>query len=610
MAKKAKTPDPLSEIAENLVAALDSHRSATADLKDSALLTWSQLVASQSGVSMDWALASLQKAPAKGQVVVAVPDDLKSPVALQKDLERLAKDPQVLLRLVQHPSTGCSESVPVRTVADLCKSLDKQLRKLTEAWWTQNPAALPSGLSPVLKQAGKKTIVSLHDERFTRPDVTLARKLVSSLESLRKAGESSYPALLSELLKKAEINADDPLLAAAFQQPPFSDSVMLVGGKLPAAWLALRSDVETAVTSEGFLRRLVHMSCSETSPEVKLSALAKLLSKELQGRFSEVWRTHFDLHRRFSFGEFSPAGSKAKPDLLIRDARYPRAEKLLSEQLVKILEGQKVIGDTAYPSTWKRLTELLKSEASADVLQKATTLEPFTGRVLLAFPAHPDSPVAFIDDAAELAGSARLLNVILSLMVSDENQAVTADKISSVKGLHPALKPLVGSAVEQSIESRKVPPGVGSLRIGRKWHMFRLSDLNASGSAAQPPEEPKPRTKKSASGQPASGQPVRSSSESKAEASLSENFAGHLQAAFEKLSSESRLPGCVSLADLRPSMPGFSREVFDAELIRLRREGLYSLSVVEGRYPLSDAEREACLVIDSVLHLLVRKRES
>ena len=89
-----------------------------------------------------------------------------------------------------------------------------------------------------------------------------------------------------------------------------------------------------------------------------------------------------------------------------------------------------------------------------------------------------------------------------------------------------------------------------------------------------------------------------------------EAFANDLAAVFERLSEESRLPGCVSLADLRPALNQYPRETFDAELIQMRKSGLYSLSVVEGRYPLSDAERDACLLIDNSPHLLVRRRVS
>jgi len=641
VAKKAKIPDPLSEIAANLLASLETHRSAPSHAMDSPFLTWSQLVASQSGVSMDWATASLQKSPAKGQIVIAVTEDLKSPVALSKDVERLAQDAVVLQRLVQHPFTGCSETVPLRSLSELCKGLDKNLRKPVEAWWSQSSANLPAGLSRIEQKSGKKIVVAIHDERFVRPDVTLSRKLTAALESLRKLGDTSYPALLSDLLTRADVAPDDPLLVGAFLQPPFADSTMLVAGKLPHGWLALSSDAEQVVNSEGFLRRLLLQNCDEATPEVKLSTLAKIMVKELQPRFSEVWRTHFELQRKFPFVEFSAGGSKAKPDLILRDARFPRAEKVLSEQLVKHLDAQKIIGESAYPTPWSRLLELTKTQAGKATVQKAMALEPFVGRVLLAFPASSDSPAAFIDDAAELAASTRLLELIVSQLVTDDQQCVQADKLALVKGLHPLLKPHVAVAVERLTSTKQMPPGFGALRIGSKWQIFRLQDLTAGPAVAPSSDEQKSRAKKSAPTAtakiaepklPASMEnkpPATSAIESKAvnseplpekasepspqvatPAESLEGFRQDLEAAFQSLSEVSRLPGCVSLADLRPVLNRYPRETFDAELIRLRKAGQYSLSVVEGRYPLSDAERDSCLIIDNSPHLLVRRRES
>jgi hypothetical protein len=682
VAKKAKIPDPLSEIASNLVAALEAHRSAAAQGADTPLLTWSQLLASQSGVSTDWATAALLKAPAKGQILIAVADDLKSPVGLTKDVERLAQDPAVLHRLVQHPSTGCSELVPVRTLADLCKSVDRNLRKPLESFWTQNAKKLPAGLLSAEQRVGKKIVVGIHDERFARPDVTLSRKLTAALESLRKLGDSSYPALLSDVLTRADVSSDDSQLASAFAQPPFAETTMLVAGKLPDGWLALRTDADQVVNSEGFLRRLLLRHCNEATPEVKLSALSKVLVKDLQTRFGEVWRTHFDLQRKFPFVEFFAAGSKTKPDLILRDARFPRAEKVLSEQLVKQLEHQKAIGESAYPSTWNRLVELTKTTADKGTLQKASAMEPFAGRVVLAFPALADSPVAFLDDAALLSGSARLIELLLAQLTSGDQQGVPADKLSAAKGLHPLLKPLVTAALEKFFSDRQLPTGLGGLRLSGKWHIFRLQDVTAGLSTVPMSEEPRPKAKKSASpasprpaAQPAAGAlqtggshpaatpvvpafvadtgsaaavepesypeaPVQHASSGPNERSgqqsspthnepavtvepsalheqatppvsnLNESFAGDLANVFERLSEQSRLPGCVSLADLRPALSQYSREAFDAELIRMRKAGLYSLSVVEGRYPLSDAERDACLLIDNSPHLLVRRRAS
>ena len=564
MAKKANIPDPLSEIATNLVAALESNRENQKKNSETPFLNWSQLVASQSGVSMDWAAAALQKAPAKSSVIIAIPDDLKSPVGLQSDLEKLAQDGGVLLRIVQHPSTGCSELAPVRSLSDLCKSLHKALKKPLEAFWTEHYGKVPSGLTAFAKKAGKKAIVSIHDERFARPDVVLCQKLIKSLESLRSAGEAQYPAEFKSLLAKVDIAADDPLLVAAIAQPQFLEATTIIAGKLPDAWISFRKDAEHGLGTEGFLKRLLLQQCNEATPEVKLSVLAKQLVKELQPRFMELWRTHSDMNRSFGFVQFSPAGTKSKPDLLLRDARFPRAERLLSAQLVKTLEGQKVIGGSAYPLTWNRLVELSGSKADPTLLQKATTVEPFSGRVLVAVPALADSPVALVDDAAELAASAATLDAALSLLVNEENQAVATDKLVAVKGLNLLLKGHFLTAVERFVSTRQWPPGFAALKLSSKWHIFRMKDLSATPIAVSAPEEQKPKSKKGSSTQatattanpvavaksvapviPVPAVPAAAVPTQPQETALPEveGFAQAMEAAFEQLSAVSRLPG-------------------------------------------------------------------
>ena len=245
-----------------------------------------------------------------------------------------------------------------------------------------------------------------------------------------------------------------------------------------------------------------------------------------------------------------------------------------------------------------------------------------------------------------------MIELLLAQLTTEDQQAVVAEKLSAVKGLHPLLKPLVNGAVEKCFADKQLPSGLGGLRLGGKWHVFRLQDVSAGTSASPGSEEQKPKAKKSASAatsRPAA-QPAASAStpanppvaETEATASIpaetnaphvtapaianeptevsepaapsesvfNQAFAKDLATVFERLSEESRLPGCVSLADLRPALSQYSRETFDAELIRLRKSGLYSLSVVEGRYPLTDAERDACLLIDNSPHLLVRRRAS
>lgn len=683
MAKKAKVPDPLSEIAANIVSLLESHQTARSASPDTSFLNWSQIVASQAGVNPDWVLASLLKSPAKGKVLIAVPDDLKSPIALTSEVESLAADPVVLQRLVQHLTSGCSELNPVRPIADLCKAADKALRKPVEAYWTKHTDKLPSGLAAIVRAVGKKSFVQIHDERFARPDAVLSQRLVSALESLKAGGDAKYPATLSEILLKAGIEEDDSLLSAAMSLPPFSQSVCVVSGKLPDAWLTFRADAQAAVNAEGFLKRLLVRLCSPENPEAKLSAIAKLLAKDLQAKFGEVWRTHAELQRRFPFVELQAAGSKSKPDLILRDARFPRAEKILSEQLVKTLESARSAAAGHYPMSLTRLHELANPKAEAAVFQKAIALEPFASRATIALPGASDSPVALTDDIERLAAFPALLDAVVGLMTNAETQAVAIDKLGSFKSVQMLVRPHFAEALKKATSEGRLPPGFGAVRLAGKWHVFRTRDvLLAEGSSTATTEEPKPKrrtasaTKAPDASKPA--EPVSESSESTTPASATEvtapvdsqtespaavesspaasgpepstpsaepmsvaeptvssstatesanyvavneesspttngvhvhDFEKELNAAFEHLSASSRLPGCVSLADLRPALQKFPREVFDNEIIRLRKSGEYSLSIVEGRYPLSDTERDACLTIDNTPHLLIRRRD-
>ncbi len=683
MAKKAKVPDPLSEIAANIVSLLESHQTARSASPETSFLNWSQIVASQAGVNPEWVLASLLKSPAKGKVLIAVPDDLKSPVALTSEVESLAADPVVLQRLVQHLTSGCSELNPVRPIADLCKAADKALRKPVEAYWSKHTDKLPSGQTAIVRAVGKKSVVQIHDERFARPDAVLSQRLVSALESLKAGGDAKYPATLSEILLKAGIEEDDSLLSAAMSLPPFSQSVCVVSGKLPDAWLTFRADAQAAVNAEGFLKRLLVRLCSPENPETKLSAVAKLLAKDLQAKFGEVWRTHAELQRRFPFVELQAAGSKSKPDLILRDARFPRAEKILSEQLVKTLETARSAAAGNYPLSLTRLHELANPKAEVAVFQKAIALEPFASRATIALPGASDSPVALTDDIERLAAFPALLDAVVGLLTNAETQAIAIDKLGAFKSVQMLVRPHFAEAWKKATSEGRLPPGFGAVRLAGKWHIFRTRDvLLAEGSSTATTEEPKPkrRAASSAKAQDTSkpAEPVSESSESTMPAPATEmtapigskeespaevesspsasgpepttssaeamsvaeptvssstatepanhvavseesssakngvhvhDFERELRAAFDQLSASSRLPGCVSLADLRPALQKFPRDVFDNEIIRLRKSGEYSLSIVEGRYPLSDTERDACLTIDNTPHLLIRRRE-
>jgi hypothetical protein len=474
MPGKPRLPDPLSEIAQSIVDLLKTHRSG----QNSAgpLLTWSQIVASLSGVAMEWASAALLKSPARGQVIVAVPDDLKSPVALIEDLKRLVSDPVVLHRLIQHPQHGCSAANPVRSLTEVCRSADKSLRRDLEEYWGSDQARLPEGISRIHGGTGKKKSTNLHDERFARPEVLLAGRLLDALKQLKSAGVSRYPASFADLVKRAEILQTDPLLPEALALPDFTAAAMLVAGQLPDGWLCLRSDAENVVRTEGFLKRLLHAGCSESHPEQKLSFVARLIVKDLQSSFMEVWRTHFDLQRKFEFMEMTAIGSRERVDLILRDARFPRPEKVLSEQLVRTLERRRSDQSGAEPLTWTQLAEQTRSGADAALLQKALIAEPFCSRVLVALPCQSESPVALNEDLDRLASSAGLLDAVLSQLISDDTSAVPLEKLTGLRTLHSSVRAAFETSLKTHLETKQLPPGFGAVRQAGKWLLFRLQD--------------------------------------------------------------------------------------------------------------------------------------
>lgn len=487
MAKKANLPDPLGEISESIVRILEEHSQKTASGTLS-FLTWKQVLAKLSGVSPEWARAALLRTPAKGSVLVAIAEDPESPVALDAQKESLIRDPQLVLRTVKRADAGFSAGSPVRPVSELVRVLDRSLQKLAEEQWSDPTFALPSGFAHAAVAVRKKMQPGLHEERYPRLEVVLCRSLLKALQNRQSRGGDHYPVLLSDLLHDVKTGPDDLHLPLALQLPEFADSVTLVTGQLPEGLMAFRSDMEQCLGSESLLRRLLQQSCSDIQPEVRLTALAKRLSKPWQQMFVEAWRTHFDLQRRFGSVEMTAAGSEKQSDLVLRDARFPRPEKIVAQQLVKTLESQKVLGASHYPATWSRLAELAAVNAPAEILIRATQSEPFASLVLVPFPALQDSPVVFQDDADSLLTTTLFLEFALGRLATPENVPVPADKLASVSGLNPLLRQRWNQLVTEMSEGRSLPTGIGTLMIGRKLHFVRLRDIRASVDASQIPD--------------------------------------------------------------------------------------------------------------------------
>lgn len=584
--RNAKRPDPIALAAESMVRVLEQQRESSPRW-----LSAAELVGQIPELTLETATAALKKAPAKGRIVVALPGHPNSLWLLKEDLEPLSQDSGFLKSLVT--ATATAES-PIPLLTDVTRPLEKTLKKLVDGYWPLHAEQLPTGLAAKSVRSGKKSLFAIHDERFPLPEVELSQQLIKALSAQKEAGDEHYPTRWVALLQAAGNSTSDDLIRRATATHPFARQARLlpIDGE---TWVAFTDDVPAIIHSDTFLERLVQQTCSATAPEIKLSAVAKKLPKDLQQPFVDHWLTSLEADRAPSFASLLPAGTAKKRDVLIRDRRFPPPELALAESLVSILQRQKEIGNGSYPTTWQRLLALTGATSTA-IRDKAISTDIFQSRVICSLAGESDAPLALVGDEDQLAGSPELLVTLIKKLRTDDNQLVPIDKLTKVKGIHPRLKTILPEMLEQKILRKSLPAGVGSLRVAKKSSLFLLSDLIGITSVSTVPRETAAVSSPSGSAGATSTQNA-------------EQFAHDFDQAFAKLDGKLGLPNYASLVDLRPLLSQYPREIFDRELLKLRRSGQYALSLVEGRFGLSDEERAACLVVDHVPHLLVQKKK-
>lgn len=587
MAKAASAQ--LADVGKSLITLLQQQQSICGHSPDSTFLTWLQLLQALPHPHQEFARQSLARAPAKGTVVVAIPDDVDSPVASVDDLQLLTASPQLLQRLILHPQHGCSANTPVQPLSELVKSLDKRLQKSVVVAWSEAGLTPPAGVAAIRNTKGKKTQVSFHDTRFPRPEIQLAERLLAALRQTT-ADLSRAFTTLADLLVLAGIEADQPAIPAALALPEIQTAFCTLRGRGTLAWIAHADRVTDTLTRPLLLSALLTETCSPSSPEIRLSALAKLFAKEIQPSFVAAWLQPAVADALKTVCHVTPAGTPRKPDLLLRDLRFPSPEKITSEKLVQTLLHAKADAGTEYPLRWSALQQLAAPDVPRDILHKATLTAHFAANVTIACPNAPDSPVFLTADLESCVRSAAMLGFLVRRATADDNVALPPQKLSAAAGLNPTVKSLLNTVADEVIAGASLPPGIGLARIARKWQLLDLSRIRAGATLSKPPV------------------PTPDAMAVPAAAANPEAFAEAFDAAFARLSQTSHLPGYVSLADLRPALSEYPRDVFDSQLLMLRRSGRYSLSLLEGRMALNADEESAVILLDNRPYLLVQRR--
>jgi hypothetical protein len=419
----------------------------------------------------------------------------------------------------------------------------------------------------------------------------LASNLVRVLESQRSLGSSAYPLTLRRLAELTDAAAQPEILQIALKRKPFRDrAVCGQSGQLDSP-VALAEDVDQLAASSLFLESVLKKLCTPTSPTCAVTKLKSKVPAKLKPAFEAA------LNRRIQENKLPESVAvvlvKNEQQLHLRSYELPRPpEEELAEKLMGTLKAQQALGQSAYPLSLGQLLELTQCDAP-EMLRKRTFAQPvFSQAIVLGIKGkYPlKSPVALAEDSELLAESPLLLETALRETRKDDSQVVTIADLK--KKVAPVVWPFMESSLRQKVQARSLPPTVGCLLQKKKPVFFLTSDV-IGGSA---------RSVEAVATRDGAPQPAVT-------AGLA-NFAALFDEAFRRLEANQRTGNYVSLKDLRAALPAFDRITFNAELRKLRKARLFTLSAAEGRQGITPEEQEAGVVEDGALLLYASRRLS
>jgi hypothetical protein len=396
----------------------------------------------------------------------------------------------------------------------------------------------------------------------------LAGRLVRQLEALR--GGEGYPPTLQRLAELTGSPGPDTVKAAGTKA--FADRAVLGKPKDLAAPVALREDLPQLAASPQLLLYALDRVCTPNKPTTTVAGLKTKVEKALREPFLA------SVNDRVQGGNL-PAGvavvtvGRARHLHLTKYPLPDPPEVRLANDLARVLEAQRQLGDSAYPVRQGRLVELTDPKATKTVVNKAVKTAAFRSAAGPLF-AKGDL-LALNGDRERLAGDAEFL---LRSLRPGVHKALTVEALS--KAVAPDLRTHAADVLRNQLATQSLPPTVGWIWVGKKQHLFLLEDVHTS--------RPRPVTPPAPLAPPT-------------------DFARRFDDVFERLNREKGSHNFVSLVDLRRALP-MDRAAFDAALHELRRAGRYTLSAAEGRHGLTADERAAGIPEQGMLLLYVSRR--
>src|SRR5262249_6194596 len=219
------------------------------------------------------------------------------------------------------------------------------------------------------------------------------------------------------------------------------------------------------------LEAVLELVCNPAAPAVPTSKLKAKVIAALRKPFEAA------VLRRINDNMLPPAVGcvvvRNKPHLYLTRMPPPpprkKPEVELAENMVQWLESQRGRGPADYPTTLRKAVTAVAEGADAKVVKKALGTAPFKGRVVLAAPKHPDTPVTLVEDQERLAASPLILEFAMRATRTEATQVFSPVKLKM--RVIPALRQAFVDAINRAA-SESLPPGAGWLPVGGRKHFF------------------------------------------------------------------------------------------------------------------------------------------
>ena len=258
--------------------------------------------------------------------------------------------------------------------------------------------------------------------------------------------------------------------------------------------VVLLEDRDQLLASPVLLEYLLTGATTKTKPLVTVGYLKAHLVDDLRQGFEEA------VNRWLAEGGLPPTVGvlrTRRKQSCTRSARSPRPGCWARSCCMPCWPG---IARAAAPirAPLDQLVALADPQSSPELVRKALADKSLKDRLLAALPDAADSPVLLAEDRDSVAVSPALLLEVIAHGRSADSQAVPLPDLK--KQLDRTLRHTFEVTLEQQLQERQLPTGVGSLRIKKVVHFFLLADLQTSPAVPSPqPASPATATPDAAS---------------------------------------------------------------------------------------------------------------